>query len=155
MSEKMDGVRAYWNGERLLSRYGKDLSCPKWFVENLPTNVGLDGELWMGQATTHDNLMKVLNSKTGDWSRIGYYVFDIPSTPGTYEERMEGMAALAPLLPPHVHVVTNVLCSGTEHLQQYLDLIVAAHGEGVIIRKPNTNNEIGFTSSILKVKVSI
>ena len=49
MSEKMDGVRAYWNGEKLISKQAKDISCPNWFIEGLPKEVKLDGELWMGR----------------------------------------------------------------------------------------------------------
>ena len=100
-------------------------------------------------------LLKVLNSKNGDWSQIGYYMFDIPSSPGTYEERMEEMETIQSILPSHVHVVENIQCTGKDHLQEYLDSIVAAKGEGVMLRKPNTRYEIGYTSSLLKVKVSI
>ena len=151
----MDGVRAYWNGEQLISRQGKVISCledVKWF-ERLPTNVELDGELWMGHGTTHENIIKVLNTKSGDWSQIGYYIFDVPSNRGTYEDRIAEMKALKSTLPLQVHVVENIRCSGEEHLMEYLDSVVAAEGEGVILRKPNTTYEAGYTTSILKVKV--
>src|SRR5690348_1646463 len=94
MSEKMDGVRAYWNGEKLLSRNGNCISCPEWFSSLLPTNVSLDGELWMGQGTTHESITRTLHSKNADWSRIGYYIFDIPLSPDPYEERMKQMKAI-------------------------------------------------------------
>src|SRR5689334_12320734 len=100
MSEKMDGVRAYWNGKQLLSRHGKLLSSPHWFVTQLPTNFTLDGELWMGQGTTNEDVLKVLNSTNGEWGQVGYYIFDIPSSYGTYEDRMETMNRVKPLLPP-------------------------------------------------------
>ena len=29
----MDGVRAFWNGKKLLSRHGKEINCPAWFLE--------------------------------------------------------------------------------------------------------------------------
>lgn len=46
MSEKLDGVRAYWTGERLISRTNKDWGPPKWFLDKLPKGFALDGELW-------------------------------------------------------------------------------------------------------------
>lgn len=153
MSEKMDGIRGYWNGENLLSRNGNTLDFPEWFVEGFPTHVALDGELWMGQGTSVDDLMRVLNSKNPDWDQIGFYVFDIPSSPGTYEERMQQMEELKPVVPPHVHIVKNTLRAGRQHLYEYLYSITKQKGEGVMIRKPNTSYEKGYTFSLLKVKV--
>jgi DNA ligase 1 len=46
MSEKLDGVRCYWNGVSMFSRNGKIFYPPKWFKDQLPKNLALDGELW-------------------------------------------------------------------------------------------------------------
>src|SRR5580658_9321513 len=46
MSEKLDGVRAYWDGKQFLSRQGNLYRAPDWFIEGLPS-VPLDGELWI------------------------------------------------------------------------------------------------------------
>jgi len=46
----MDGIRAYWDGVRLLSRQGKQLFAPLAFTKELP-NISLDGELWMGRGS--------------------------------------------------------------------------------------------------------
>src|SRR5262249_29125649 len=48
MSEKLDGVRAYWTGKGFLSRQGNVYHAPDWFVQGLP-DVPLDGELWLGR----------------------------------------------------------------------------------------------------------
>ena len=45
MSEKLDGIRAYWNGRELLSKNGNKIYAPKWFINTLP-DFELDGELW-------------------------------------------------------------------------------------------------------------
>ena len=72
----MDGVRAYWNGEKLISKNGNDITtAPPWFTESLPKDIQLDGELWMGQGTSHRNVTPVLNTKNGDWSQIGYFLY--------------------------------------------------------------------------------
>jgi len=36
MSEKLDGIRAYWDGENLLSRNGKVIHAPQWFTQDYP-----------------------------------------------------------------------------------------------------------------------
>ena len=46
LSEKLDGVRAYWDGRQFLSRLGNLFHAPDWFVDGFPS-VPLDGELWI------------------------------------------------------------------------------------------------------------
>ena len=98
--------------------------------------------------------MRVFKMKDGDWHGIGYYVFDIPSSSATYEERMKEMEVIKQNLPSHVHVVENIQRTGTAHVYEFLDSIVANHGEGVMLRKLYSKNNMGFTTSILKVKVN-
>lgn len=48
MSEKMDGVRCYWNGTTMYTRTGKILFAPESWKSQLP-KIALDGELWSGR----------------------------------------------------------------------------------------------------------
>jgi DNA ligase-1 len=48
MSEKLDGVRAYWDGKQLLSRLGNVLHAPDYFTKGLPAHP-LDGELFLAR----------------------------------------------------------------------------------------------------------
>jgi DNA ligase-1 len=48
MSEKLDGVRAFWTGTHFLSRQGNRFHAPAWFTAGLPLEP-LDGELWLGR----------------------------------------------------------------------------------------------------------
>lgn len=50
MSEKLDGVRAYWDGTQFLSRQGNRFHAPDWFTAGFP-DVPLDGELWLARKT--------------------------------------------------------------------------------------------------------
>ena len=46
MTEKYDGIRAYWDGKgKFYSRLGKEIKIPDWFSFDLPS-IPLDGELW-------------------------------------------------------------------------------------------------------------
>ncbi|MFX8199554.1 hypothetical protein ABTL12_20030, partial [Acinetobacter baumannii] len=48
VSEKLDGVRALWDGEALRFRSGRAIAAPAWFLAALP-KTALDGELWIGR----------------------------------------------------------------------------------------------------------
>ncbi len=50
MSEKLDGVRAYWDGEHLVSRNGNIFEAPAFFTKEFP-KFKLDGELWSRRAS--------------------------------------------------------------------------------------------------------
>lgn len=95
----MDGIRAYWDGQRLLSRYGKEFEIPKDFLHNLPCDVALDGELWMGRGK-FEQLTSIIKSTEEDWSEIKYYVFDMPHSNATHEERMKQLQ--------HIHLPQQV-----------------------------------------------
>ncbi|MDP2255791.1 MAG: hypothetical protein Q8K05_07005 [Polaromonas sp.] len=43
VSEKLDGVRGYWDGEKLLTRGGKSIAAPAWSTAGWP-RVPLDGK---------------------------------------------------------------------------------------------------------------
>ena len=77
VSEKLDGVRALWDGEALYSRRGNRFNAPAWFIEGFPAQA-LDGELWMGRGT-FESLSRVVRRQVPDnaaWLRIRFMVFD-------------------------------------------------------------------------------
>ena len=45
ISEKLDGVRCYWNGSEMYTRTGNHFFAPDWWKLKLP-KIALDGELW-------------------------------------------------------------------------------------------------------------
>src|SRR5947207_273585 len=94
LSEKLDGVRAFWDGERLLSRNGKVLNIPPHFTCTFPKKE-LDGELWMGKQTL-EKLLSLLNSDWNDedWHSVHYGIFDIPNSRAPYEDRMKELQQL-------------------------------------------------------------
>jgi DNA ligase-1 len=50
MSEKLDGVRCFWNGKAMYTRNQNIFYPPDWFIAELPKDICLDGELWTGRA---------------------------------------------------------------------------------------------------------
>jgi DNA ligase-1 len=88
MSEKMDGVRAYWNGHQMYSRNGNQFFPPKWFKECLP-NYPLDGELWT-KREDFQKIVSIVKKKTGvdeEWKQISFQIFDAPKMKAPFHKR--------------------------------------------------------------------
>jgi len=143
ISEKLDGVRALWDGERLLSRNGNPFPAPAAWLARLP-RLPLDGELWLGRGKFQATLSAI---KRGDFSAIRFRVFDAPAHPGTFAARYQ-LAAMAPGTDPLPHYP----CTGRRHLENYLAEILAAGGEGVMLRNPAAPHAAGRSAGLLKYK---
>lgn len=88
MSEKLDGVRAYWDGKQFLSRQGNLYHAPDWFIEGLP-NTPLDGELWIGRKKFQRTVSVVRRQDKSElWKEVQYLVFDVPAAAGGFEDRL-------------------------------------------------------------------
>ena len=90
ISEKLDGVRAFWDGQALRTRSGKPINVPVWFVESFPTHA-LDGELWIGRGQ-FDRLSGTVRRQVPDdaeWRQVRYLVFELPQASGTFRQRAE------------------------------------------------------------------
>ena len=83
MSEKYDGFRAIWDGEKFISKNGNVFYAPKEFTKGFP-KVRLDGELWAGREkyqTAASIIRRQPKSKdynAEDWNQLKYVVFDAP-----------------------------------------------------------------------------
>lgn len=150
MSEKLDGVRAYWDGRRFLSRLGNEFLAPGWFVEGLPPHP-LDGELWIGRKAFQDTVSVVRRADRGEaWRRLRFLVFDVPALEAPFEDRVAWLHA--ELRAPFVSVVAHAPCEGIEHLRSELARVEALGGEGLMLRRPGSRYEVGRSTSLLKVK---
>jgi DNA ligase-1 len=153
LSEKLDGVRAYWDGRRFLSRLGNVYHPPSWFTKNLPATP-LDGELWVDRKQFQKTVSIVRRQDQSDqWKEVSYLVFDAPAGRGSFEERMDTLRGLLAGIPDrHVRMVEQNLCRGVAHLREELARIVTLGGEGVMARQPGSVYEAGRSATLLKVK---
>jgi DNA ligase-1 len=149
LSEKMDGIRAFWNGEVLLSKKGKIIQTPDFFTSELP-KIQLDGELWLGR-NMYEQLISIQNQINSDWKKIKYVLFDLPNVKGSYEFRIQELKKLK--LPQHVRIVEPIKCESLYHIEQFLNQIIQFGGEGLMAHHPTSDYIIGRTSTILKIKV--
>jgi DNA ligase-1 len=153
MSEKLDGVRAYWDGTMFVSRLGNQFLAPKWFVEGLPDHP-LDGELWIGRKQFQETISVVRRTDQSDeWKKVRYVLFDAPGIEGPFEQRIE---FLREKFGPGAHEFTSYLehvtCTGNDHLREELARVEALGGEGLMMRMPGSKYVAGRSSTLLKVK---
>jgi DNA ligase 1 len=153
MSEKLDGVRAYWDGERFLSRLGNVYLAPDWFVEKLP-KTPLDGELWGGRGAFQKTVSVVRRQDRGaGWRDVSFVVFDAPAEAAPFEARQEHVLRVcAPGLAAHLAAHAQVRCESLTHLREELHRVESLGGEGLMMRKPGSLYEVGRSHTLLKVK---
>ena len=91
MSEKLDGVRCFWNGRNMYTRNGNLFYPPDWWKNLLPKNLALDGELWTERDDFQKTVSIVRNQKKIDeeWKKITYMVYDSPNLKVKFSERLE------------------------------------------------------------------
>jgi DNA ligase-1 len=96
VSEKLDGVRAAWDGTQLRFRSGRPVAAPAWFVARLP-RTPLDGELWLGRGRFDELSGLVRRGEPDDaaWREVRYMVFELPGAPGSFAERAPALARIA------------------------------------------------------------
>lgn len=153
MSEKLDGVRAYWDGRSLVSRLGNVFHAPDWFLAGLPA-VPLDGELWIGRKSFQRTVGVVRRQDRTDlWKQVSYLVFDAPATPGPFEDRLGFVRGhIKEHRPPYVRAHDHAACESLNHLRAELARVEALGGEGLMLRKPGSAYEVGRSITLLKVK---
>ncbi|WP_337173930.1 DNA ligase [Paludisphaera sp.] len=153
MSEKLDGVRAYWDGNRLISRLGNAFHAPDWFLEGFPDSP-LDGELWIGRKQFQRTVGIVRRQDRSDhWKEVAYLAFDAPTFDGPFEARLDSVRAhVEGRRPPHLRAHGHSTCEGIDHLRAELSRVEALGGEGLMLRRPASAYEIGRSVSLLKVK---
>ena len=149
MSEKLDGIRAYWDGENLISRGGKIISAPKWFTKNYPP-FEIDGELWSKRGD-FENISSIVRDKTPtkEWEEIRHYIFEVPNNNGGLFERLQ---MLKPYVGKNIRIVKQISIRDKTHLKLFLEEIESKGGEGIVVRDPNTPYINKRTSKALKVK---
>ena len=153
MSEKLDGVRAYWDGKQVLSRQGNLFHAPDWFIEGLPDRA-LDGELWIDRKKFQRTVSIVRRQDKNDlWKEVRFLVFDAPAAHGGFEDRFKSVEELlARKIAKYAVAHPQQICKDVACLRAELARIEALGGEGLMLREPGSKYEAGRSSTLLKVK---
>ena len=155
-SEKLDGVRAYWDGRNLLSRNGKILAAPEGWSAHFPS-FALDGELYTARGE-FEKIQSIVMDKmpsATEWSEIKFYVFDVPEADGGLLERLselEKFIAKNPQAGQNLKIIKQVKVKDNAEFEAFTKRIVAKGGEGAVAREPNAPYERKRSKNALKYK---
>ena len=156
MSEKLDGIRAYWDGSAFWTRAGSKIAVPDGFAEGLPTHP-LDGEMWTGrnQFQLCSSILRKKVPNPIEWVKVEYRIFDRPDDTHhiPFRDRVQMLNDwYEEKHPPHASVLLQIPCENNDHLHEALAITIRANGEGVIVRDPESVYVNGRSGFMLKVK---
>lgn len=149
MSEKFDGVRAFWDGKNLYTRGKNHINAPEFLTAKLP-KIALDGELWTSRNSFEEIASIVALNDPADWrwQKVHYLIFDAPLFRGDFEARLNELKK-----HKDIELIRQIICEGKNHLESFHKEVEAKGGEGVILRDPASLYEEGKrTKSYLKFK---
>lgn len=181
ISEKYDGIRAIWDGEKFISRGQKVFTyVPDYFIELMPPGIALDGEIWISRNNFKEvsriSTLKVGGSKTqkeidniwkgtSDKNSVKYMVYDLPNSTQPFETRMK---LLEQIISDRKQVWYDILenvddCpikftkqSKIENMAQLVNTykeLTSKGAEGVMLRAPNSPYETKRSKYLLKYKI--
>ncbi|CUS48421.1 MAG: DNA ligase Lig1 [Idiomarinaceae bacterium HL-53] len=153
ISEKLDGIRAYWDGEYFWSRTGTAIPVPDSFKEDLP-NQPLDGELWMGRGTlgSISGLLQRNDLQHPDWQKVRFGVFDLPMSNLTFQDRYARLRNLIPDNSTNVFLIGQFHATSQIHSNRFFETIIENRGEGAMLHHKRSFYTPGRTSHLLKMK---
>lgn len=153
MSEKLDGVRGYWDGKQLLSKNGNLFFPPPEFTRNFPP-FPLEGELWGGRETFAQTVSIVKKQQPHDgWLQIQFAIFDVPAAGGGCIQRLQQASDWFTQHPTRfAFVIEQKMITDNQQLQHELQRVEKLGGEGLIVRNPDSLYTIGRSDAIVKVK---
>ena len=154
VSEKLDGVRALWDGQTLKFRSGRSIAAPGWFVAALPP-LALDGELWMGRRSFERLSAAVRRTEPLDaeWRDVSYQVFELPQGRGPFAQRAAQIKALVAGLQGNVvRAVEQRDLRDAAALRAWLKAVVAEGGEGLMLHRADAPVVQGRSDVLLKLK---
>jgi len=159
-SEKLDGVRARWINNKLVSRYQKEFPVPKEILDKIANEIGtnpVDGELYAGRGNFQKLVSIVKNgaSTVEDYAPVAYHIFDVVDETLNYKERMLKYLETKDIDNPE-HFTKIVEINQVNNVDDVIKLseeIFEYGGEGLILRDPNVPYIYGRTKHLLKVKM--
>lgn len=154
VSEKLDGVRARWDGHRLSTRSGTPIDAPPWFTAGWPVQA-MDGELWIGRGRFQQvsDLVRGLQSDAAGWQDVRFMAFDLPGDATAFSQRESRLRALVRHAnAPMLRVIQQSRMNSRAQLDARLRAVVAAGGEGLMLHHADAHYRSGRSDDLLKYK---
>lgn len=157
VSPKLDGVRAWWDGTKFISRLGNAYHAPKWFIEAMPKGVTLDGELFAGNGKFQETVSTVrkMNAVDAEWRNIKFMVFDMPLHPGSYETRLLALTKVISPVSQYCELVKTLPLKSVKDVEEHLIAAENSGYEGIMLREPGSVYVDGRSHTLLKVKTFV
>ena len=156
-SEKLDGVRALWDGQSLRFRSGIRIQAPAWFTRDWP-RMRLDGELWLGRGSFEATVSTVKRQLPLDaaWRAVRYMVFDAPDLTGGFQQRIEALQGLIPTVHGgplgSLEVVEQRSLANAGEARAWMQTVLALGGEGLVAHRADAPFQAGRHDGLLKFK---
>lgn len=152
MSEKLDGVRGFWDGKRLLSRQGMPFAAPDYFLAEFPP-FAIDGELFSERGKFEEISATVRAASPKGWHKLKLHVFDVPNAKGDLFARLQQLEDYLRTHPnAPIEIIRQIPIKDKAHLNRFFEEILLTGGEGVVVRDPNADYVWGRSARILKLK---
>lgn len=154
VSEKFDGVRGYWDGQKLWTRGGHVVHVPAWFTRDWP-DTPMDGELWVGygQFTRASAIVRGAGPDDPAWHEISYRVFDLPAYGGDFDHRVPGIRrTVAAIGDSWVVAIRQFHVDDETALHAALERVMARGGEGLVLHRGDAPYRAGRGVGLLKLK---
>jgi len=154
VSEKLDGVRARWDGRQFISRQGNIFHSPKWFTADFPTQP-LDGELWI-KRNNFERIVSTVRTHTPNnaaWKKVRYMVFDLPESKAIFSDRLALLnSILSELKSPYLKLIKQFRVHSHTALKNKLLEITQDGGEGLMLHRGDSLYVNGRSDALLKFK---
>ena len=154
VSEKLDGVRARWDGRQLLTRAGNRIDAPAWFTAGWPAQA-IEGELWLGRGQFQhvSDVVRALKSETTAWRHVRFMAFDLPASTQPFASRTRELRVLVEqVASPRLQRIAQLNFSDRAQLDAWLDAVTSGGGEGLILHHALAHYSAGRTDGLLKFK---
>ena len=127
VSEKLDGVRAVWDGRRL--RIGR------------------------GSFERVSGIVRKETPIDAEWHHVRYMIFELPGAPGSFRQRVDQISQLVHQANvPWLQRIDQATVSDLNELQQWLATVLDAGGEGLMLHRADAVYETGRSDTLLKLK---
>ncbi|MDD0809969.1 DNA ligase [Curvibacter sp. RS43] len=162
VSEKLDGVRARWDGQRLWTRSGRAIHAPPHFTQSWPSLM-LDGELWSGPGQFAQSVAAVRDGPSSSaWQGLRMMAFDAPELPDPFgtpggrlhqlQAAIEQSKATDAQVAGHLQAVAQQPVTSVAQVKAWLDEVLAQGGEGLILHRASGLYRSGRSPDVLKYK---
>lgn len=154
VSEKLDGVRARWDGSALWTRSGNRIDAPAWFTRGWPAQP-MDGELWIGRGQFQQvsDLVRALQRDDDAWRPVRFMAFDLPGDDDAFAVRTRRLRDLVEqAASPSLRRIPQRHYPSRARLDAELRAVLALGGEGLVLQHALAPYRAGRSETLLKYK---